>query len=184
MPFPAWGLFCSTEMLITGTWELANVGKPGILPTFCPFWDSKINYEERWPQLLQRAGFSCCSYHCLCCDCPCRSCLAAAAPVGNVPVLKLPLTKMLGKGTFCGISKHTHTAWESVGAPGSRWMSWGRAKWHQTKWSHHNPLCSASYFCNLVTGLSTDFHQVQDDLEIIWCLSVTGEDKKPFFFPL
>lgn len=103
---------------------------------------------------------------------------------GKCPCFEAPNDKNVGKRDILWDQKHTHTAWESVGAPGSRWMSWGRAKWLQTKWSHHYSLCSAAYFCNLVTALTTDFYQVQDDLEIIWCLSVTGQEDKMPFFPL
>lgn len=109
VPCPAWGLFCSSEMLITGTWELPKSGKAGLLPIICAFWEAKISREERWSQLCSGQGLIVALINICAVICPCRSCLAGAVPVGTVPVLKLLMTKMQWKGTFHGISKHTNS---------------------------------------------------------------------------
>lgn len=155
-----------------------GIAKWGVLPTFCPFWESKINKE-----LLQWTEFNCCSQHCLCCDFSLQIPSGWCCTSGKCPCFETPnAKKMLGKGTFCGITNtHTH----SLGKCGCSRITLDELGESEVT---PNSMISSQFplfsFLFLQSGNWADFYQVQDDLEIIWCLSVTGqEDKNPLFPP-
>ena len=47
MPFSAGSLLSSSEMLIKDTQEQPNLIKPGVHPTYCPFWDYAYLIPEK-----------------------------------------------------------------------------------------------------------------------------------------